>query len=81
MRYILLLVTVAIIYMVFTRMVSQSHDEKTEVTQALNVANPPASGAAGTSPAPTPADSLKAPLDRTRAVLDQVRKQKAGEQF
>ena len=77
MRYILLLITVAIIYILFTRMVSVTHDEKTETAQALSVANPPAPGASPSAQT----DSLKAPLDRTRQVLDQVRKQKSEEQF
>ena len=77
MRYILLLITVAIIYIVFTRMSSDTHDEKTEVTQALDAVNPPAPGA---TPSPH-TDALKAPLDRTRAVLDQVRKKNSSDQF
>ena len=44
MRYILLLITVAIIYIVFTRMSSMNRDEKAEVTQALNAAGTPAPG-------------------------------------
>ncbi|HWB60069.1 MAG TPA: hypothetical protein VG733_11300 [Chthoniobacteraceae bacterium] len=87
MRYILLLVTVAIIYIVFTRMVSTTHEENHEVTQALNAAsqtaNPANPGAPGAAAAPGQqhTDSLKAPLDRTRQVLEQVRKQKSDDQF
>ena len=80
MRYILLLITVAIIYIVFTRMVSNTRDEKAEITQTLaETANPPAPGASPAASQHT--DALKAPLDRTRQVLDQVRKQKSDDQF
>lgn len=82
MRYIGLLITVAIIYIVYTRMSSMNSGEKAEVTQALNAASTPVPGASGSArPASTPTDSLKAPLDRTREVLDQVRKQKSADQF
>lgn len=80
MRYIGLLLTVAIIYIVFTRMVSTTHDEKAEVTQALDAGNPDHPAAPGATASPQ-TDSLKAPLDRTRQVLDQVRKQKSDDQF
>ena len=82
MRYILLVITLAIIYIVYTRMVSTTHDENREVTQTLNATNPaaPIPGAAP-QPGGTPTDALKAPLDRTRQVLDQVRKQKSEDQF
>ncbi|MGB8352692.1 MAG: hypothetical protein WCD79_02290 [Chthoniobacteraceae bacterium] len=76
MKYILLLVTVAIIYIVLAHSGSIAPASKA-VTESMEAANPPAPGAS----ASPHTDALKAPLDRTHEVLDQVRKQKSGEQF
>jgi len=80
MRYILLIITVAIIYIVLARSGSITPATKA-VTESMEAANPQASlGASSASPA-AHTDPLKAPLDRTHAVLDQVRKQNSGNQF
>jgi hypothetical protein len=77
MRYIILLVAVAIIYVVLARS-SSITPAATAISESMNAANPQASP--GASPAGH-ADALKAPLDRANAVLDQVKKQKSQEQF
>jgi hypothetical protein len=79
MRYIGLLMVVAIIYIAYTHMAAPT-PAKTEVTQAMDAGNPDHPAAPGATPTPS-TDSLKAPLDRTREVLDQVKKQKSQEQF
>ena len=76
MRYIGLLAALAIIYIAYTRSSTVTSGE-TAITQNMDAANPTAPGA---SPSPH-TDALKAPLDRTRQVLDQVRKQKSDDQF
>jgi len=78
MRYILLIITVAIIYIVIAKSSSITPASKA-ITESMDAANPQASasGAAAT----TPTNAFKAPLDRTHEVLDTVRKQKAADQF
>ena len=77
MRYILLLVTVAIIYVVIARS-SSITPAATAVTESMNAANPQITQGGSSAPH---TDALKAPLDRTREVLDQVRNQKSQNQF
>ena len=83
MRYIGLLAVVAIIYITYARMSAPTPAEKpdkTDITQPLDAANPDHPPAADATPSPQ-TDALKAPLDRTREVLDQVKKQKSADQF
>jgi len=77
MRYILLIMTVAIIYIVIARSGSIMPASKA-ITESMDAANPQASAGASASPH---TDAFKAPLDRTHEVLDQVKKQKSGDQF
>ncbi len=77
MRYILLILALAIVYIVLARS-SSIAPAKTAITESMEAANPqPAAGA----PATAHTNAFKAPLDRTHAVLDQVRTQKAADQF
>ena len=82
MRYIFLLITVAIIYVVLTRSsaVDPAAQAIQESMQAAEPAPAPATASAAATPAPH-TNAYKAPLDRTHAVLDQVRKQNGGSQF
>ena len=83
MRYICLLIVVAIIYIASTRMESPvpgDKDGKPAVTQGMDAANPDNPSMPGATPA-AHTDALKAPLDRTQEVLDQARKQKTDDQF
>jgi hypothetical protein len=77
MRYILLIMTVAIIYIVIARSGSITPASKA-ITESMDAANPQASAGAGASPH---TNAFKAPLDRTHEVLDQVKKQNSGGQF
>ena len=84
MRYIGLLAVVAIIYITYSKMVAPTEPtpaqkEDAALVKPLDAANPDHPAAAAT-PAPH-TDQLKAPLDRTREVLDQVKKQNSGGQF
>ena len=84
MRYIFLLITVAIIYVVLTR--SSAVDPAAQAIQeSMQAADPtpaPAPVAAGAVATPAPhTNAYKAPLDRTHAVLDQVRQKNSGGEF
>jgi|GEM_PF-2069433 len=77
MRYILLILALAIVYIVLARS-SSIAPAKTAITESMEAANP--QSATGTAPAPH-TNAFKAPLDRTHEVLDTVRKQKSADQF
>lgn len=77
MRYILLIVSLAIIYIVIAKS-SSIGPTKSAIKESMEASNIQTTTGASATPA---SDSLKAPLDRTREVLNQVRKQKAEDQF
>ena len=81
MRYVLLIVGLAIIYFVLARSGSLA-PAKTAITESMDAANVQASPAAAADASASPhTNAFKAPIDRTNAVLDQVRKQKSENDF
>lgn len=70
----------AIIYLVYSHLGSKSPDPQTAVSQSMQEANAvdPSAHPASSQPQST---GLRAPLDRTREVLDQARKQNAPGQY
>lgn len=87
MRYVALLVVIAIIYVAWSRRgpvtsVDKAMKEADAVTQTTPQRNPPTVYPPTAQPAQPAQQSsgLRAPIDRTRAVMDQV-KQRAAEPF
>ena len=84
MKYVSLLLGVALIYYIFVRAspVSQVTREVTSSEAAPLATGPRETDAASRSAAGQAAhDALKQPLDRTRAVLDQARQRNGNGEF
>jgi len=76
-----LIAALAIIYFAYTQYVKVDRSGPSDVEEAISMidqAQPTPVPTVGSSPTPTPPGGLRAPIDRTRQVLDNVRS-RAGE--
>jgi hypothetical protein len=80
MRYILLLIVASIIYVTLAPGTSATPAAQA-TTESIETARPPSATTAAAAPSSQHTDVFNAPLDRTLTVLNQVRSQKAGDQY
>jgi hypothetical protein len=83
MRLLSLVVVMAIIYFAYSKRITPGKDSTSAAMQDFEQTAPPSTRPA-TAAAPAPAASnsnLRAPIDRTRAVLEQVKKRNGNGEF
>jgi hypothetical protein len=82
MKYLALLGALAAIYIIFSKQASPIASVKEAVAQTeITETAPAASGKPAATPAPSPGTGLRAPITRTRAALDAVRKRNGTGEF
>jgi hypothetical protein len=80
MRYILLLIVASIIYVALAPGTSATPAARA-TTESIEAVRAPSATTAAAAPFSQHTDIFKAPIDRTLTVLNQVRSQKAGDQY
>jgi hypothetical protein len=81
MKYILLLIVASIIYVALAPGGSSATPAAHANAESIEAARPPSAATSTAAPSSQHTDVFKAPIDRTLTVLNQVRSQKAGDQY